>query len=166
MSLCRQNYSKAAEEGVNAQINSELQASYIYQSMASHFDRDDISLPGFRDFFQKSSTEERGHAQKFIDYQNKRGGRVVLKALEAPPQEWSPLSALEAALALEKIVNEKLLKLHKVAGDNNDPHLCDFLEEEFLEEQVEAEKHLADKITNLKRCGEGLGVFLFDKDLK
>jgi len=157
---------KAAEEGVNAQINSELQASYIYQSMASHFDRDDIALPGFRDFFQKSSTEERGHAQKFIDYQNKRGGRVVLKPLEAPPQEWSPLSALEAALALEKIVNEKLLKLHKVAGDNIDPHLCDFIEEEFLEEQVEAEKELADKITNLKRCGEGLGVFLFDKELK
>jgi len=90
-----------------------------------------------------------------------------LKPLESPPQEWSsPLSALEAALALEKIVNEKLLKLHKVAGDNNDPHLCDFLEEEFLEEQVKAEKDLADKITNLKRCGEGLGVFLFDKDLK
>jgi len=167
MSLCRQNYSKPAEDAVNSQINSELQASYIYHSMAAHFDRDDIALPGFRDFFQKSSNEEREHAQKLIDYQNKRGGRVVFKSIEAPPQEWSsPLAALEAALELEKIVNEKLLKLHTVAEENNDPHLTDFIEEEFLEEQVNTEKDLADKITNLKRCGEGLGLYMFDKNLK
>jgi len=30
---------------------------------------------------------------------------------------------------------------------------------------VKSLKDLSDKITNLKRCGEGLGVFLFDKHL-
>jgi ferritin heavy chain len=135
--------------------------------MAAHFDRDDIALPGFREFFKKQSDEEREHAQKFIEYQNKRGGRVTLSNLEKPPTEWpSPLAALEAALGLEKIVNDKLLKLHKTAGEAEDPHLADFLEEHFLEEQVEAIKKLADLITILKRCGEGLGVYLFDKDLK
>ena len=167
MSLCRQNFSASAEDAINAQINAELSASYVYQAMAAHFDRDDVALPGFRDFFKKSSDEEREHAFKLIDYLNKRGGRVVLAPLPAPPQKWdSPLRALEAALALEKDVNEKLLAIHRVAGENSDPQLCDFLEGEFLKEQVEAEKELADYITNLKRVGEGLGVYLFDKNLK
>jgi len=167
MSLCRQNFSKAAEDAINAQVNTELSASLVYQAMAAYFDRDDVALHGFRDFFKHSSDEEREHAQKLINYVNLRGGRVVLGAIPAPPQTWdSALKAMEAALALEKNVNEKLLALHKVAEENGDPQMCDFLEGEFLKEQVEAEKELADYITNLKRVGEGLGVYLFDKNLK
>jgi hypothetical protein len=37
-------------------------------------------------------------------------------------------------------VNESLLGLHKVAGEKGDAHLCDFLESEFLNEQVESIK--------------------------
>merc|ERR1712192_233130 len=40
----------------------------------------------------------------------------------------TPLEAMEAALELEKTVNQSLLDLHKVAGDKGDGHLCDFLE--------------------------------------
>ena len=46
MSAIRQNYSEACEAAVNKQINMELYASYVYQSMAFHFDRDDVALPG------------------------------------------------------------------------------------------------------------------------
>jgi len=167
MSLTRQNYSTQAEKAVNAQINVELNASYVYQSLAAYFDRDDVALPGFRDFFQKSSDEEREHAQQFIKYQNQRGGRVVLEAIQKPTiTVSSALQSIEAALTLERTVNEKLLALHSVASENNDPHLADFLEEHFLDEQVEAIKKLADLITRLKLAGEGLGVYLFDKDLK
>ena len=167
MSRARQNYSEQAEAGVNAQINTELTASYVYQALAAYFDRDDVALPGFRDFFQNNSNEEREHAEKFIKYQNQRGGRVTLGNIVAPVVNTpTPLQSIELALALEKNVNEKLLALHKVASDNNDPHLSDFLEEHFLDEQVEAIKKLADLITRLKLVGEGLGVYLFDKDLK
>jgi len=167
MSLTRQNYSQQAEQGVNAQINLELTASYTYLQLAAHFDRDDVALPGFRDFFQKNSNEEQEHAQKFIKYQNQRGGRVVLDTVQKPAAViLTPVQSLEAALALEKNVNEKLLALHKVAADNGDAHLTDFLEEHFLDEQVEAIKKLADLITRLKLAGDGLGVYLFDKDLQ
>ena len=37
MSLCRQNYHEESEAGVNKQINLELYASYVYQSMVSEF---------------------------------------------------------------------------------------------------------------------------------
>jgi len=167
MSLARQNLAKTTEDALNAHINVELSASYVYQSMAAHFDRDDVALHGFRDFFAESSEEENEHAQKFIRYLNQRGGRVVLEGIARPQTAWeSPLSALESALQLERVVNEKLLALHKTATENTDPQLCDFLETEYLKEQVEAIKKLADLITNLKRVGEGLGVYLFDKDLK
>jgi ferritin heavy chain len=43
--------------------------------------------------------------------------------------------------------------------------LCDFLESEFLQEQIDAIKEIADHVTNLQRVGEGLGVYMFDKQL-
>jgi ferritin heavy chain len=166
-SMARQNFSKACEEALNEQINAELTASLVYRSMAAYFDRDDVALKGFRKVFLHNAEEESEHAQEFINYLNKRGGRVALQAISAPKTEWtSALEALEDALALEKIVNEKLLRLHSVAAAANDPQMTDFIEGGFLKEQVEAIKDLADKITNLKRVGEGLGVFLFNQQLE
>jgi len=166
MSVVKQNYHAECEAGINKQINLELYASYVYQSMAWHFDRDDIALPGFHKFFKKSSEEEREHAEKFMKYQNKRGGRVVLKAVDKPEaDEWgSGLDAIQAALSLEKSVNQTLLDLHTLASSHNDAHLVDYLEGEFLTEQVESIKQLADYVTQLKRCGPGLGEYMFDKE--
>lgn len=60
-----------------------------------------------------------------------------------------------------KDVNKSLLNLHKVAEENNDPQLCDFIESEYLEEQVEAIKKIADLVTQLNRVGgDGLGCKL------
>jgi len=165
MSIIRQNYSEACEALVNKQINMELYASYVYQSMAFHFDRDDIALEGFHAYFKKESGEERDHAEKFMKYQNSRGGRIVLQDIKAPALEWKDhVTALEDALALEKKVNESLLAIHTTASDNNDAHLADFLESEFLDEQVEAINKLSKLITNAKRCGDGLGVYTFDHE--
>merc|ERR1711936_1323071 len=108
----------------------EFYASYVYLSMSSFFNRDDQALHGFASFFKKSSNEEREHGMKLMEYQTKRGGKVVFHDIAKP-------STMEAALELEKTVNQSLLDLHKVAGDKGDGHLCDFLESEYLAEQVE-----------------------------
>jgi len=42
--------------------------------------------------------------------------------------------------------------------------MCDFLENEYLEEQVKDIKELSNHITNLRRVGPGLGEFMFDKE--
>lgn len=57
------------------------------------------------------------------------------------------------------------MEVHGIATNHNDANMCDFLESEFLQEQVEAIKEIADHVTNLKRCGDGLGVYMFDKHL-
>lgn len=168
-SQIKQNFHADTEQAINNQINMELTASYTYQSMAFYFDRDDVALPGFSDFFKHSSDEEREHAEKLMKYLNKRGGRVVLQDVKRPAQdEWgNGLQALETALALEKKVNQSLLDLHALAASKNDPHFTDFLEEEYLDEQVESIKKIGEYITKLKRAGPtGLGEYIFDKDLK
>jgi ferritin heavy chain len=168
MSRPRQNFHQDSEAGINRQINMELYASYVYQSMSFYFDRDDVALKGFAKFFKESSDEERGHAEKLMKYQNKRGGRVVLQPIQKPDRdEWGcGLEAMEAALALEKTVNQALLDLHKVADGHGDAQMCDFLESEYLEEQVEAIKDISDRITNIKRVGTGLGEWHYDKELQ
>lgn len=163
MAAIRQNYSSAVEALVNKQINMELYASYVYQSMAYYFDRDDIALEHFFEYFHKESLEERTHAEKFMKYQNSRGGRIVLQDIKAPAVEWSShIQALQDALALEKKVNESILAMHVVAAENNDAHLCDWLETHFLDEQVEVINKLAKMIVNANRCGDGLGTYQFD----
>merc|ERR1712121_152559 len=128
-------------------------------SMAAYFDRDDVALHGFAKRFRENSEEEREHAMKFITYQNMRGGRVVF-------QDISKANADEAPLDLEKKVHEALLDLHKEADSQNDAQLTDFIEGEYLKEQVEAQKEIGDLITKMKRAGDTLGLHIIDKELQ
>uniref|UniRef100_UPI00358E7A5A ferritin heavy chain B-like isoform X2 n=2 Tax=Myxine glutinosa TaxID=7769 RepID=UPI00358E7A5A len=168
VSQIRENYHKDCEAGVNRQINLDMYASYVNISMSFYFSRDDVALENFARFFQKRSHKERDNAEKLMSYQNQRGGRVYLQDVKKPEKDdWNNgLEAMQLALQLEKEVNTSLLDLHGVASDKNDPHLSDFLEREFLDEQVQAIKKLGDFVTDLKRLGvpaDGTGEYLFDK---
>merc|ERR1712037_1081763 len=82
MSRIRQNYREETEALVNQQINIQLTASYAYQAMAAHFDRDDEAGLGYSKFFSQ--------------------------AVSRPSNmTWdSPLAAFQEALEQEKTVNE------------------------------------------------------------
>jgi len=153
---------------INKQINLELFTHYTYMSMAEHFNRDDINLPGFHKFFKESSEKELKHVHLLMDYQNKRGGRVKFHNIKKPcKDQWGRgLDAMEDALELEKHVYQSLLDLHTTAVTANDPQLQDFLESNFLGEQVDSVKELSDFVGTLKRM-EGpsypLGEYQFDK---
>jgi len=166
-SAIRQNYHNESEALVNKQINMELYASYVYMAMGHFFAREDQAMHGFAKFFKTSSDEERDHAQKFMDYQNSRGGSILLKDISKPKKEsWNTiLEAMEDVLALEKAVNESLLSMHLKASEHNDAHLTDFLEGNFLDEQVSGIKKIADLVTKMKRVGDGLGWHLMDKEM-
>jgi ferritin heavy chain len=165
--LVRYNYHEDNEGLINRQINLELYASYVYMAMAYHFDRADVAFKGHHEFFEKMSKEEHEHAEKLMEYQNKRGGTIVLVDIKKPGQQsWgSPLEAHEMGLQLEKDVYQALLELHASATKQADPHLTNYLEEEFIEEQVKSIYKYACYITNLRRVGAGLGEYIFDKHL-
>ena len=62
----------------------------------------------------------------------------MFQNIQAPkPDDWTTvLDATEASFNLEKNVHESLLALHKNAGDQKDAQLTDFIEGEYLKEQV------------------------------
>ena len=66
--------------------------------------------------------EEMEHAQKFIEFQNKRGGTVTLQDIQKPAKtSWgTALDGMKAAQELERTVNQALLDLHKLSDANND----------------------------------------------
>ncbi|MCO5577327.1 hypothetical protein L7F22_031155 [Adiantum nelumboides] len=172
-SLARQNYSATCEAAINEQINVEYNTSYVYHALFAYFDRDNVALPGFAKFFKESSDEERMHAEKLMRYQNMRGGKVKLQSIVMPSvtefddaEKGDALCAMELTLALEKLVNEKLLQLHKVAEEQEDPQLTDFIEGEFLKPQVEDIKKVSEYVAQLRRVGKGHGVYHFDLALQ
>uniref|UniRef100_A0A7N0UFF8 Ferritin n=1 Tax=Kalanchoe fedtschenkoi TaxID=63787 RepID=A0A7N0UFF8_KALFE len=170
-SLARHKFVDQTEAAINEQINVEYNVSYVYHSLYAYFDRDNVALKGLAKFFKDSSLEEREHAEKLMEYQNKRGGKVKLQSIVMPltefdhPEKGDALHAMELALSLEKLVNEKLLHLHSVAERNNDVQLTDFVESEFLNEQVEAIKKISEYVAQLRRVGKGHGVWHFDQTL-
>ncbi|XP_043339187.1 ferritin heavy chain-like [Cervus canadensis] len=163
-----QNHHQASEAAINRQINLELYASYVYLSMSYYFDRDDVALKNFAKYFLHQFHEEREHAERLMKLQNQRGGRIFLQDIKKPDcDDWeNGLNAMECALCLERSVNQSLLELHKLATEKNDPHLCDFIETHYLNEQGEAIKELGDHVTNLRKMGapgSGMAEYLFDK---
>ncbi|XP_053307941.1 ferritin light chain, oocyte isoform-like [Spea bombifrons] len=167
-SQIRHNYHLDSEAGVNRIVNQKLQASYTYLSLGFYFDRDDVALAKFSKFFRKLSAKKQEEAEKFLKFQNKRGGRIVLQDIKKPDaDEWKTcIQAMEHALNLETSVNKALLDLHNTAKTQTDPHMCDFLQTEYLDKEVKLIKKLGDHLTNLKRVKSpegGLGEYLFDK---
>jgi len=164
---CRQNFGESTELLLNQQVQMELSASHAYLTMGAYFDRADVALPGFKEWAMKQSEEERKHAEKFIEYINLRGGRYAPAPIPQPAvHEWSSaLEAMQHALKMEMAVNRALLKLHQTASDAADPQLCDFLEGNYLEEQVESINQIAQVARKLARAGPGLGEYTVDKEM-
>lgn len=164
-------WNNKCNDAVNYQISLEFKASYHYHYLFSYFDNDSIGLKNIAKFFNKCSLEERDHAHKFIEYQNKRGGCVNLFNIEAPninlSKENDVLDAFSIAYQLEEEVYNNLLKLHRIADEVNDPQFADFIESEYLEEQIQAMNEIRILISQLERIGnDGHGVWNFDNSFE
>ena len=63
---------------------------------------------------------------------------------EASQDEWGKIrDDMEASMALEKNLNQALWDLQALGSICTDPHLCDFLENYFLDEQVKLIKKMS-----------------------
>uniref|UniRef100_A0ABI0NRW7 Ferritin n=2 Tax=Bos TaxID=9903 RepID=A0ABI0NRW7_BOVIN len=167
-SQIRQNYSTEVEAAVNRLVNMQLRASYAYLSLGFYFDHDDVALEGVGHFFRELAKEKREGAERLLKMQKQRGGRALFLDVQKPSQdEWGKTQdAMEAALLVEKNLNQALLDLHGLASARGDPHICDFLENHFLDEEVKLIKKMGDHLTNLLRLAglqAGLGDYLFER---
>ena len=164
------HFTKECENALNEQINIEYNVSYIYHAMYAYFARDNVYLPGIAEHFHKDSLEERGHAELLMNYQITRGGRVELQAIMPPrveydhPEKGDALYAFEVSLSLEKLNNDWLVALHRIAEDAEDTALQDFIEGKLLEDQVKSIQEVSEYVAQLRRMGnKGDAVWHFDQ---
>lgn len=155
---------KALEDALNEQINKELYSAYLYLAMSAFCEAS--SLPGFARWMRIQAEEESAHAMRFFDHVNDRGGRVLLKAIEAPPPVWkSPLEMFEDVLAHEKKVTGMINRLYELAVKEND-YASQMELQWFITEQVEEEKSASDVVEQLKTIGdEGMALLMLDREL-
>ena len=155
---------KKIEEAINEQINAEIFSSSLYYSMASYFES--MSLKGFSKWLRIQALEELTHVHRFFIYINDRGGRAVMKAVDAPPTSWdSPLAAFEEVLAHEQKVTGLINDLMDLALKESDHASVNFLQW-FVGEQVEEEASADEAVQQLKLVDktEG-GLFLLDQEM-
>ena len=150
--------SKKLADAMNDQINYELYSGYIYLSMAAWFEEQ--NLDGMAQWMKKQAKEEYEHAMKFWDHVVDRGGRVILKAIEAPKTEWdSPLEVWEDAYQHEMNVTKRIFKIGKIAEKEDDKSATPLLQW-FYDEQVEEEEQAMKVRDQLKMIGDSTNALL------
>lgn len=155
---------KSMQDAINDQINKELYSSYLYLSMAAYLE--DRNLSGFAHWMRVQETEEREHAMKLYDFMVERGGRVMLKAIEAPKTEWkSTLELAEEVAAHEAVVTASIHALYELALKEKD-YSAQIMLQWFITEQVEEERNAAEIVSNLKLIEDrGTAILMLDHRL-
>lgn len=149
---------------LNDQFNFELESGYYYMAMAAYCAEE--NLDGFANFFIIQGQEEYLHAMKFFDFINDMDGRVTMKAIGEPQNEFESLvHVFETALKHEQLVTSRINKLMDLAKEENDYPTISFLQW-FVDEQLEEENSMKDILIKLKRMdGHFQGIYMLDKEL-
>ncbi len=152
------------QDAMNEQINKEFFSSYLYLSMAAYFE--DKNLTGFAHWMRLQADEEREHAMKFYNFILDAGGRVYLKAIDAPETTWkSNLEVAEQVAEHEAKVTASIHALYEMALQEKD-YAAQVMLQWFIAEQVEEEKNAADLVAKLRLIEErGTAVLMLDHRL-
>lgn len=155
---------KPVQDAMNEQINKELFSAYLYLSMTAYFENK--NLAGFAHWMRMQADEEREHAMKFYDFIIERGGRVMLKGIDAPKTEWSSsLEVAEEVAAHEAKVTASIYALYELAMQEKD-YPAQVMLQWFISEQTEEEKNAAEIVANLKLIEDrGTAVLMLDHQL-
>lgn len=155
---------KAVQAAMNDQIHKELESAYQYLAMSAYFSS--INQPGSASWMRIQGREELGHAMKFTDFVEDRGGTIVYRALTAPPTTFaSPLAAFETAVQQEAMVSTSINALFELAAKEKD-YASQALLQWFITEQVEEEKTSREIVDTLRLIGNNTsGLYMFDREL-
>jgi ferritin len=151
-------------DSLNSQLNAELYSAYLYLSMGTWFESEDMS--GFASWMKVQAQEELSHAMKIYDYLIQRGDRVTLTRIDSPPTEWeSPLKAFEHVYAHEQKVTGLINQLVNLAISLGDHATNNFLQW-FVAEQVEEEESSSGVLKKVKMSNDSLsGLLMLDNEL-
>lgn len=149
---------------LNLQIAKEQYAAQLYLSMCAWFLEKD--LDGIANYFRVQSKEELAHAEKFFDYLDDIGGKIILQPIEQPPHEFAHEQEIfEKSLEHERLVTKSIFEILKAANDIGDFSTVAFLQW-FVNEQVEEEANASQLLTKIKMVKDNpSALYLFDQEL-
>ncbi|KAK5643462.1 hypothetical protein RI129_007307 [Pyrocoelia pectoralis] len=163
------SYHVEIEKCINEQILAEFNAMYMYLSMASYFGRTDVALPGCYGFFMNMHIEEHEHGLIFLNYQNMRGGKVILGNVQLPSDKIvcdGICSAFAMAVEMEKSIKEKLLAVNCLAEKHRDYGVIDLVTSYFIPEQDRSICEMSRLLHRVTKMGnQGISEYLFDKEI-
>lgn len=148
-------------DALNEQFNNELESANIYLAMAGY--TEDLGLGGFTNWFMAQYEEELFHAKKIMKFINDKNGRVEVKAITAPQNNFSSLlEAFEITLKHEQEVTAKFYNLMDIALEEKEHSTKSFLQW-FIDEQVEEEATVGDMINKIKLVKDS-GLYILDQE--
>lgn len=160
---------------LNDHVQTELQASVTYLTMAAWANHYTVQRPGLAKFFFGSASEERQHALAMLDYLRMRGFEKVTflpKNLSPLTKKYnwdSPLDALSQAVDMEKQVTQRIKRIIDYCSAAEDHHVADWLTADFMEEQLRGQRALVghfNTLLGLTKKQPDMANWIFDNKLK
>lgn len=151
-------------KALQEQLNAEAYSAYLYFSMASWFESE--NLTGMAHWMKVQAKEELEHAERFYNFINARRQKVNLLPIDGPKTEWSsPLEAFEDAFKHEQVVSKRIHDLLALAIEVKDYPTQEFLQW-FVKEQVEEEATADSIVRKLQLVGDSKNaLFMLDHAL-
>jgi ferritin len=145
-------------KALNTQSGAEFYSSYLYLSMASWFEGE--NLPGIAAWMKLQAAEEHGHGMLIFNHILERGSKAEVAAIQAPPSSFSSAEEVFKKVAEHEAHVTKLI--HDLVGLSRDEK--DYATENFLQyfvkEQVEEEAAAKLIYEQLKMAGSSKGSLL------
>ena len=152
------------QQKLNEQVQSEMQSSHLYLSIASWLDNHGYN--GVAVFFYGQAEEERFHALKIVKFINDRGGVAHIPPVAQPQPEFKSLYGIfELFLASEQDVTQKINGIVELCLEKKDYITYQFIQW-YVNEQIEEETQASDLLDELKIINQDpAGLYAFDRNL-
>ena len=152
-------------KALNAQIQLEGQASFLYLSMASWCDKE--GLEGCAKFMHRQSAEERMHMLKIFHYLSEVDAHALTPAIKAVPHEFeSAQDMFQEVYKHEQKVTASINKLMDISLKENDHTTNNFLQW-YIMEQREEENLIRSLLDKIKLIGKGpMSLYYIDKEVE
>jgi len=153
--------SQTMQNALNSQINLEQVSAQLYLAMGAHCET--LGFRGFAHWLRIQAGEETAHAVKLIDFLLDRKGKLELKTIAPPPQEFGGvIQVFEQTLEHEVGVTQKINALFEQARAEKD-YASEITLQWYVSEQVEEESNVGQLVDHLRAVGDqGGGIWYLD----
>ncbi len=160
--------SKEIAKALNAQMTKEAYAAQIYLSYGSWAESEGFG--GISNFLFRHAAEERNHMMKILEYILKRGGRVHVTSIPAPPENpKNTFNCFEKVFAHEVDNTKAIYAIIKLSFEEEDWATWNFMQW-FVKEQIEEETMAMIMLDKMKIAGgekaSDEALYTIDKDLE